>query len=413
MNSLEINLLGILQVILLQAIFLAFYHGYLASRVDFGYARIYLLTTLIGSLMLPFFPWHVTDGPLIPGAYLLSEIRLAATANPIHASITPSQLLLGSYLMITILLSLRLVLSLSKIMIIVSSSHLTWQSSYYLIETNKMATSSLGPLLFWNPTPGLDAEEYTLIKRHEECHIRQWHSLDVLIVELLKIALWFNPLVYFYQRAIAQNHEYFADLQSARSRKQTYARLLLKSALSTSDLSFTSHFGQINLNKRIMELSKTIARENRPIHYLFTALTFTITAAMLVISSPTQAQRALSQTDASTGDEIIYDEVDQLPSFKGGMQELASALQQTLVYPVDAKKQGTEGKVYVSFVVTKTGQVTEVGVAKSLDKQCDDAAVAAVAQLPAWNPGINQGKPVNVRLVLPITFALDDVEKGQ
>ena len=91
------------------------------------------------------------------------------------------------------------------------------------------------------------------------------------------------------------------------------------------------------------------------------------------------------------------------------MKGLVAQLQKTLIYPAEEKKLGTEGKVFVGFVITKTGEVTEVAVEKSLTKACDAAAVAAVSQLPDWKPDIHEGKLVNVKLALPINFELDDV----
>lgn len=409
----EISSIKIIQIIVLQCLFLAFYQWYLSKEVDYQFARLYLLLTLIFSLAIPFISMPIPDDVGKISTYLLPEISVAEfnqlTTNLFHFSI--DQLLIGIYFLFVVIAGLKLASSLIRIITIVLTEPIVTQRNYYLIHTSKVATSSFGPILFWNPQSGLSQEEQALIRQHEESHIKGWHSLDIIIAECMTVLMWFNPLVYLYKNAIAQNHEFIADQYSAYSKKKTYAELLLKSALEVPGLSFTSHFSQINTNKRIMELTKSIKRNNRPIHYCMLLFTLGLAVVFVSFTSPAQAQQLAHASDQS--DDKVYFEVDQLPSYKGGMKALISELQRTLVYPDEAKKIGTEGMVMVSFVVTKAGEVTKVGVEKSLTKLCDEAAVAAVSQLPPWNPGMHEGQVVNVRLVLPINFELDDAKEGQ
>ena len=94
---------------------------------------------------------------------------------------------------------------------------------------------------------------------------------------------------------------------------------------------------------------------------------------------------------------------DKMPSPVGGIK----AIMENLVYPEEAKEAGTEGKVFVKFVVNTDGSVSDVSVKKGIGKSCDEAAMAAVRNTK-FTPAIKGGRKVSVELVLPILFKLDD-----
>jgi TonB family protein len=79
----------------------------------------------------------------------------------------------------------------------------------------------------------------------------------------------------------------------------------------------------------------------------------------------------------------------------------------TIKYPEEAKKAGIEGKVYVQFIVDKNGKINQVQALKGIGGGCDEEAVMVVANGPDLEPGLVEGKAVNTRLILPVTFKLD------
>ena len=102
----------------------------------------------------------------------------------------------------------------------------------------------------------------------------------------------------------------------------------------------------------------------------------------------------------------VFDKVEKMPEFKGGQQELINYLVSTITYPEDAKKAKLTGKVFVEFVVDKSGNVRDVKVKKSDNILFDAEALRVVSSMPDWVPGENGGKKVSVKLTLPISFAL-------
>lgn len=110
-----------------------------------------------------------------------------------------------------------------------------------------------------------------------------------------------------------------------------------------------------------------------------------------------------AQSESSTK---VYDAVDEMPSFPGGLNGLMTFLAQNMVYPVTAQENGVQGRVTVSFVVETDGSITDVKVARSVDPSLDREAMRVVKAMPKWTPGKKDGKPVRVKYTTPVVFRL-------
>lgn len=124
-----------------------------------------------------------------------------------------------------------------------------------------------------------------------------------------------------------------------------------------------------------------------------------------------KAQPATPVPKASQ-DEVLASAA-QMPVFPGGDRALMNFIGANLSYPIAAQDNKIEGKVVVQFVVTKSGKVGEVKVAKSVHPVLDNEAVRVCRLLPDFIPGRNsEGNPVNVWYTLPITFKLQRVQES-
>jgi TonB family protein len=108
----------------------------------------------------------------------------------------------------------------------------------------------------------------------------------------------------------------------------------------------------------------------------------------------------------------VFDVVEKMPEFPGGVQELLGFLSKTIKYPAEAEKAGTQGRVIATFVVRKDGSISDARVVKSVDPLLDAEALRVINAMPAWIPGTQNGKPVNVKYTVPISFRLDGKTKG-
>lgn len=117
-----------------------------------------------------------------------------------------------------------------------------------------------------------------------------------------------------------------------------------------------------------------------------------------------------------TGDPVvikadtIYDFPPYMPEFPGGQQALIDYLQKNLVYPEDAKEQGIEGKVYVSFVVFEDGSIQQVTILRGIkgNNSCEKEVLRLIKRMPNWIPGKdNVGNELKARVKIPVVFNLD------
>ncbi|MBQ8714634.1 MAG: TonB family protein [Prevotella sp.] len=118
-----------------------------------------------------------------------------------------------------------------------------------------------------------------------------------------------------------------------------------------------------------------------------------------------QAQKTVVSNEASAK-EKVYDVVEQMPEYPGGMSELMKFIGDTMKYPEDAEKQQKEGLVIVRFVVEKDGSVNDVEVVKDAWPSLDAEAIRVVKLLPKWTPGKQNGKVVRVKYTIPLRFAI-------
>lgn len=102
----------------------------------------------------------------------------------------------------------------------------------------------------------------------------------------------------------------------------------------------------------------------------------------------------------------IFQVVENAPSFPGGDLARMRFLQNNIKYPQMAKERGIQGTVYVTFVVERNGEVTDVKILKGIGGGCDEEALRVVRNMPKWEPGKQRGKPVRVQFNLPLKFSL-------
>lgn len=104
----------------------------------------------------------------------------------------------------------------------------------------------------------------------------------------------------------------------------------------------------------------------------------------------------------------IFMIVEAQPEFEGGLPAFHKYIMNEIRYPLKARQMGVEGQVDVQFVVGKDGSVTDVEVVKGISPECDAEAIRVVQSIPAFKPATQNGKPVNVRMMVPIAFKLND-----
>ena len=114
----------------------------------------------------------------------------------------------------------------------------------------------------------------------------------------------------------------------------------------------------------------------------------------------------VKQSDVKRNENEIFKSVEQMPQFPGGDAALIKYLDSHIQYPPEAAKNNIQGRVILQFVVDKTGEIGEVKVVRSVDKDLDMEAIRFVKTLPKFIPGRQNGQAVAVWYTLPVTFKL-------
>ena len=125
-----------------------------------------------------------------------------------------------------------------------------------------------------------------------------------------------------------------------------------------------------------------------------------------VVQVTTKKAAAPSAEDNSD----VFNVVEKMPEFEGGMDGMMSFLQKNIKYPAEAKEKGMEGRVIVQFVVNKDGSITDAKIVKSVSPELDAEALRVVKAMPKWTPGEQRGEKVRVQFTLPVQFKLPKAE---
>ncbi|MCH6201012.1 energy transducer TonB [Aquiflexum sp. LQ15W] len=120
----------------------------------------------------------------------------------------------------------------------------------------------------------------------------------------------------------------------------------------------------------------------------------------------------MGETSAQGSGDEVFDVVDEVPEFPGGMEGWNGFLRNNLTYPTLARQKGIEGTVYITFVVNKDGSVSDANILRGIGGGCDEESLRVIQSSPNWIPGKNKGEIVRTRMRLPVQYALGKKDKS-
>ena len=270
----------LIYVTLCWLLFYAIYLLILSKETFFSINRWYLLSSLVLGLLIPLFYidfssfFYEKPAPAITFlADSMSEMELVIQNKVAESKSTRAiwiQVILGFYWLGVLVFFMRFLHGLNQIFQLYRSGKIYKKGNYQFILTNRLHLPfSFFNYLFWSEKLELEATDSGKIINHEIAHINQWHSLDVLFVEILSIFLWFSPPIYWYKKSLRVVHEYLADAYVLRDMgKKQYGHLLLKQAQSGLQIALANHFIHSQLKKRIHMMTKDKSRRKALMRYL-------------------------------------------------------------------------------------------------------------------------------------------------
>jgi len=416
------------QYLLLVNIYLLLFYGFyvllLRKETFFQLNRVYLVSAALLSFMIP-----VIQANWVQNLFITQQVKYTLYSSPVlvyhFKPIEESPVSIGEILFVLYMTG-----------IVFLSGRLIWQ----LFKLKKVISQPESPVsysFFKKVKLNADGEANGAIATHEDVHAKQWHSADVLLVELVMIINWFNPVVYFYRRAIKHIHEFIADRHAveAGTDKADYAMLLLSQTFHTPTHGLVnSFFNKSLLKERIIMLQKNNSHRMALIKYGLSAPLFIL---MMVLSSATinnsdtitvistKADKVFS-TPASKVTEITIDEppkvnekpvavadttpvytaVERVPEFPGGLEAFGKFLATNVKYPATAREQKIQGRVVITFIVEKDGSLSNERVVRGITDDLNNEALRVIKLSPQWKPGMQGNRPVRVQYSVPISFAL-------
>ena len=533
------------------ALFYAFYRLFFYKDTFFTWRRAALLCFFAVSAVYPLLniqTWITEQEPMVAMADLYADIVLPEfTITPEQATSDWKTLLLQTvgfaYWGMVIVLAIRFFIQLAGII------RLAFRCRKAKIgNTNvHLLKQASGPFSFFHwifihPTSHTE-DELSEILTHEQTHANQWHSIDVLVSEIVCTFCWFNPFAWLMKREIRTNLEYLADnrvLETGHDSKAYQYHLLGLSHHKAAATIYNS-FNVLPLKKRIKMMNKKRTREIGRTKYLM----FLPLAALLMIISNIEAvarttkevardvieavednltsdptapdmevatetapletpapqqdkdklvnykgvvvdkdgkavegaeffidgdhklpqgqsyvtgkngnfsfkafenakmiviwkkdgkmmgvpatvnkennsnmkivmDREWQNPPADDPDNPVFEVVETMPEYpNGGMPGMMEFLSKNIRYPVNAQKNGTQGRVTVHFVVNADGSLSNIGIIRGVDPELDGEAVRVISAMPKWKPGMQKGKPVRVKYTVPVMFRLNDEKKEE
>jgi len=299
-------------------------------------------------------------------------------------------------------------------------------------------------LIFVN-TDKHSVAELTQILLHEQTHVQQRHSFDVLLIESLSLLFWWNPFVWLMKREMTMNLEYLADqgvlTRGVNSREYQYH--ILRLTYQETAVPIVNNFNVSQLKQRIMMMNQSKSPAYKVGRYL---LVLPLVLLFLTANSIYAAQRepaddetkmlnpavaelrqeqlsvdnmltpelmqaeledqSLQQPPPEKKEEEIFVIVENQPEFPGGMGALMKLIGDSIRYPVEAQQKGIQGRVICNFVVMKDGNISDLQIVRGVDPLLDAEALRVLGLMPDWKPGTQRGQAVNVRFTLPVVFSL-------
>jgi hypothetical protein len=281
--------------------FIVFYRLVISNQTHFPWMRVYLLSSLMLSLVLPFIvipvPWNISplasaaldktflllgnkpSGP-VANAHLMTQIQ---HAGAIDWQMVIIYVLSIGYLVGLIYKAYHFFRNILKIQRCIKQSYKIKENNYWIVDLkDEMPAFTFLNYIFLNHNyKNIQSKDLKLIKHHEIIHVNQHHSLDILFVELFSIVFWFNPLVNYVKKSLQEIHEYIVDEKIVRhgEEKRAYAQLLLHLVTEAKVFNLSASFTGQQIKQRILMFTKP---RTSPVYKLLFCLLIPLTFLLMM-----------------------------------------------------------------------------------------------------------------------------------
>ena len=430
----------------------------------FHFNRILLVCIMLLSLILPLCDFHslsIENNPIQEGMIIIGT-PTAVMENGGNATMTEdfNWFVVAFYVYIIGIVA-TFIWKMVQLAVLYGTIHkgVLWKDEQYGI-TIYCHAQDIAPFSWLNNIV-ISEDDYnnnsTEILRHELGHIMHHHSLDIILANIIQTIQWWNPFSWLIASSLCDVHEYEADhavLTSGVNIYQ-YQTLLIRKAVANTTYSFANNFNHSLLKRRIAMMVKEKSNPWMRTKALLVVMMATITLCSFSTPELHKQVGIIAEKMQETNEKIlriikrieylqqlripedkiakiiakkkertekhtverretvksnteetnkVFDVVDEMPEFPGGMQALIQYLTNTVKYPEESESKGEQGRVICTFVVEADGKVSNTMIAKGVTPALDKEAERVVRSMPNWTPGKLNGQNVRVKYTLPVTF---------
>jgi TonB family protein len=434
-----------IQTILSAGMFIIIYRLFVRNTNAYNWNRFYLLSTMVLSLFLPHInisKWFTVDQPIIYyGSLINLDQPITITASqPVQNAFNLSELIMIGYWVIAIMLLLRFGWGILRILELAKNDDYKKSGKLRLYPIQRKTTFSFFNYIFIQPEHW-EQPSIEYIIRHEQAHVKLYHSLDNLLTELLLVFGWFNPFYYVYRSDLHLLHECQADQSVINSGcdKTTYHQLLLNEVSGNLTYIIVNQFSYSLIKRRFKMISKNNQSRLAGLRIL---LAIPTAFALLMLFSFTSMDKTTSllknnilqptmQAVHSTMDKVqnphpnttliqssqpllsLDQQIDtakrnadrranEKRGFPGGYPAMKKYLETKSKFPAEAAQKGVNSYIEVSFYVTESGALKNVKIGKGIDPASDKEALRLVNSMPKWIPFVKEGKPTETLIHLDL-----------
>ena len=342
-------------------VFYALYEIFLKRETYYRLNRAYLLFALLFSMLIPLLKISLPGtNPAGLASFQMEPLTVTASGGASQGVAGFGFLTLFGmvYFIVMFILVLRIILNFSNIKNLYRQGRLMHSEHYTLI----IHSLNYPPFSFFRnifiSERHYSGGELDDIIEHEKAHVRQLHTADIVLAELLIILQWFNPIAWLYKKLVTENHEFLAD-EAVINRgfsPEAYQLRILAQLFGIRSMPAVHNFNESITQKRLkmMERSKSSAVSRLKILAVLPA------ALLLFFMFACKSNQSnLSAQDASGEKSEVYYQVDEAAEPEGGMMAFRKHIAENVLYPKDAAAKGVQGKVYIQFIVDENGKIVK------------------------------------------------------
>lgn len=392
----------ILEVIACSGVLAALYSLIIERKVDFLFARLFLIFSVLLSAVIPMINIPVWEAALVPQ---LTEVTVGEVSTEVVQSSVTSfdfnfmALIWAVYGVGVALCMGSIVLQMVNILNIRRVGQMTTFDGVNIVRSQQnIASFSLFKTIYiGNNTADTDLPT---IVAHERSHIAHKHSVERVVMEIFKALLWWNPFVWIASRRLVEAHEFEADNDVIGSGcdANLYVATLLKHLFGYSpEIANGLH------NSLTKKRLKMILKGNSGRYALLRKVAVIPVLGVLFALFSLTTKEAVAQDVQQNKVEVGVTEINDY-------QDFYRWVVMNVQYPSAAREQSLSGSVITSLTIDTDGNVKDVKIVKSDNELFSKEVRRVLATAPAWRPFVKDGKRVEVKYMLPVNFVLDDAK---